>query len=753
MIEFYVAATLIGVGYIINKRITSVSNDNTSNQPKLKAAEIPSQKTVYESTYFDKVKQIEESKAKALFLENAIKKSKLKNESVSNNFNKQPERYISQLSGQPTDFKHSNMDPFYRGSVKQNIVKSSPIVEKFTGMSDLYKSKEVIAPMFVPEKNIITGLPVNTDLYQKRFNKPIIHNNVVPIPQIKVGKGVGQGFTSMPTGGFHQFDERDYVMPKTVDDLRVASNPKSIYEGRIIEGQKPTKRAAKPNLVKNRSETFYNNSEERYFTTTGAYVKPTEQPEFEVKYTSRPETSTQYTGVACLKVKDGERPAELAPYETLKQQLSEYGITNATASYIGKGEQFDHGKDGILVYGNERDLTVEKTYQGNIASLVKALVAPVQDMFRTSKKELLIANARENGELQALAQGPEKPSLQYTDVAKTTIKETLLQDSEKVNLKGQVKTTVYDPNNIARTTIKETLLNSSEVINLTGPSKNIVYDPNSIAKTTIKETLLTETELMNIDARRNAGISRVPGEKATTTVRETLDNIDTTINMAVSKYTSIVKDPKDIARTTIKETIAESNRGDGNIIKVEQTQGGYKIASYEMKDTNQQYLSQNEYNGNITVCKADGYKVAPTDLKPTQKELLSDNEYYGGIADQTHKEFMSYEYMYNAAIDSLKEDLEEGRDPTQTGVKVASGSDFVNIENTKKSELDFDFFESNIDITTKTNKNQIPLYTQPTSVTKDRFDYDYNHENDRFDTEILSALKDNPYVQNILKHS
>ena len=37
-------------------------------------------------------------------------------------------------------------------------------------------------------------------------------------------------------GGFHDISQRDYAMPKNVDQLRTADNPKLQYKGRIQSG-------------------------------------------------------------------------------------------------------------------------------------------------------------------------------------------------------------------------------------------------------------------------------------------------------------------------------------------------------------------------------------------------------------------------------------------------------------------------------------------------------------------------------------
>ena len=68
-------------------------------------------------------------------------------------------------------------------------------------------------------------------------------------------------------------------------------------------------------------------------------------------------------------------------------------------------------------------------------------------------------------------------------MARTTIKETNIENSHNGNLRGVVKLTPYDSNDVARTTIKETNIENSHTGQLTGPVKLGVYDPNDLVST------------------------------------------------------------------------------------------------------------------------------------------------------------------------------------------------------------------------------------------------------------------------------
>lgn len=71
-----------------------------------------------------------------------------------------------------------------------------------------------------------------------RYYVSNIRSNETPIEKVYVGPGLNQGYTNEPSGGFQQPDAQDYSMPKTTDEIRVKTNPKMSYYGRIVSGAK-----------------------------------------------------------------------------------------------------------------------------------------------------------------------------------------------------------------------------------------------------------------------------------------------------------------------------------------------------------------------------------------------------------------------------------------------------------------------------------------------------------------------------------
>ena len=62
--------------------------------------------------------------------------------------------------------------------------------------------------------------------------------------------GSSQGYNS-------GLEARDSYKPRTVDELRVKTNPKVSYEGRVVSGFKGTRRGMQPVVNKNRVIRFH----------------------------------------------------------------------------------------------------------------------------------------------------------------------------------------------------------------------------------------------------------------------------------------------------------------------------------------------------------------------------------------------------------------------------------------------------------------------------------------------------------------
>lgn len=537
--------------------------------------------------------------------------------------------------------------PYFGSSANQPMKEEAfqNRLETFTGTAQYDFHKKEIKPFFVPSKNttFINGSPSSTDMLQNRYNQSNNRTNELPFQQEKVARGVGKGYKNTGTGGFHQFEINEIARPKTVDELRSISNPKVTYKQPIVAGKGIDKRSSQGNVRKYRPDKFYISNEDHYFRTTGAYTRSKAPEKFVMKTPGR-STSRQVVGAAAPAV--NRRPTNIPNFKrSTRNKYASTGVRNTyqSGSWNASGELSDYGKRSIKLPPNERD-TTKKTPITNLVDVVKAIIAPLQDKMKMTRKENMEGNPNPKGYMNANL--PSKLTVyDPNDIAKTTIKETTLHDTREghmgVNMPS--KLTVYDPNDIARTTVKETTVHNKMETQIKGATKLTVYDPNDIPKTTVKETTIHDTRCGNLSdqcaAKRPTKYNLTPPK---TTVKETtIDNIHHT-NVSYS-------------------------RGDGK---------GYLAANYDAPATQKQSTSDHEYSGNISAAVNDkgGYLSTEYDAPATLKQLTSDVE-YAGSANSTSKAAQSYNDAYNARTNPNKEEIAKGRAPTQTGVKVVASTE------------------------------------------------------------------------------
>ena len=713
----------------------------------------------------------------------AIEEDKLIYVEKPMNQNTVEEFFVSPLTGKKIDKSnsHNNMTPFFGGSVKQNTnaEATSSHMEHFTGNQKFFKEKREIAPLFTPKSNVnhVHGTPNISSSTRDRFI-PSRYNEGVPVVEKQyVGPGLNQGFSKKPTGGFHQPDAQIYAMPKTVDELRTVNNPKISYEGVVIQGKRPVVNRGKMGKInKDRPNTYYVNSPARYNVTTGAYVREKGRPVEIIKQTRSSGTSRSYGGTA---TSAGVKEKTQRPLyrESNKQTYSTQNERNMRQT--GSDAKDDYGKKSMPVKPTEREVTEKRTHVTNIATQVKALITPVQDIMKTSKKENFIGNERQVGNFNATV--PKKQTIyDPNDVARTTIKETNIHDVRTGNMNGPIKLTTYDPNDIARTSIKETNIHDirtgtmgyseyktqvydpTDVAKTTiketnihdvrtgnmgsGAQKTQIYDPEDIAKTTIKETNIHDVRTGTVGTGEMHGVVKDPEDIAKTTVRETTDNEETTLNMRANGNEKMtVYDPEDEMRTTIKETNIDGIRT-GNMDARGKEGSGYLTNDVQIPNTNKQFTSDNEYigqpNGDYNNGGGDGYLTNDIQVPNTHKQFISDNEHVGNAHSREGNAPTTRDSEYRATYNGDREEVAKGRLPTKVNANIPAGMEKINLDINK---LEGDRI-NNRDMASTKVYNAIEQLSD-CNVTTDKQQYKQDIQLDRTETDILQAFKENPYTK------
>ena len=334
------------------------------------------------------------------------------------------------------EFTHNNMVPFNgkkpRGQV-YNVDTSETILDNYVGSGSQTIKKIEQAPLFKPQENVqwTYGAPNMSDFYQSRVN-PVNRNNMVkPFESVMVGPGLDQGYTNKGSDGFNAgMEARDKWLPKTVDELRVATNPKESYSLEGLQG--PAQSGIKNvgiygKMEKNRPDTFFVNSQDRWLTTTGAEKGNRYVSEEVLKDSNRNDTTTYLHGSASSALKTASYVPQ--QYSDVKKiQLEGFDVGHSTAT---RTAPHCTDKDNCLAshtnYVNNRSNNLQpETFGSGFSKALGAVIAPVMDILRPSRKEEYSDNIRIYG--NGAGEVPGNYVLTQGDVPNTTIKETTLYE-------------------------------------------------------------------------------------------------------------------------------------------------------------------------------------------------------------------------------------------------------------------------------------------------------------------------------------
>jgi hypothetical protein len=301
---------------------------------------------------------------------------------------------ISILTGKPLQLTHNNMVPFFKGSVKQSVdMKSNvAIIERFTGKLDNPTIKKEVKSFYdQTNKQEVNGNKLYTDKVSRdRFYQSGIKNNISPTPQLRV--------KPLP---------EEVVRPvyKTIDELRVSSNPKKVFKGRIIQGQNQstTSRGIITSFEKNKPEVYHENDPSKYFT--GSTISgPALRENFNNLRCSNRQSEENYMGPPQSSIGQKiqytpEHSSDSNGFRTIvsvphKESFNVNPIRHFGAS--GKGVN-DYGKCSFIAPPNERD-TTSRQHVLNMADTSKGNYLYNPDQAKTTQKELNLFEYTGNAE-------------------------------------------------------------------------------------------------------------------------------------------------------------------------------------------------------------------------------------------------------------------------------------------------------------------------------------------------------------------
>jgi len=700
------------------------------------------------------------------------------------------------LTGNPVDresFFHNNMVPFFGGTVKQNIEENSnqTLLESFTGNDPNYQQKVEVKrdDLFKPVANLTNPYGTsNLDGYNlDRYIVSNLRNNQAPIEPIRVGPGLNQGYTAEGSGGFQQANTLDFVLPKTVDELRVKTKPKVSYEGVVVPGSHIAKPGKVGVVAKNKPDTFYVNGPDRLFTSVGDVTGPTLRPDILIRYTNRKTTELKNRVGPATAAAIGSQP-QMKPVFKESTRINFVGANPRNQNAVGqwqinapnKAIPNDYGRGSMKTKPNNRQVTGPKMQITNLSVPNKNAMAPNQPNVRHTRKTNIVGNNR-YGNFQNT--GPNRGKVyDPNDLPRTTVKEQMVNNSHQGYFQntGPNRGQVYDPNDLPRTTIKEQNIDNSYQGNFqnTGPNRGKVYDPNDLPRTTIKEQMIDNSYQGNFqNTGPNRGQVYDPNDLPRTTIKEQMiDNSYQGNFQNTGPNRGKVYDPNNLPRTTIKEQTIDGNRLGGmtgrtkgmvydpkNIpaptikqqtilnnsmgnIQNQLSGGGYKTKKMDAKNT-QRMTTSIHYTGDATGPKRGGYTETSVKAKNTVRQFLT-GEVKGNAAPASVKAPKSYGDMYNATIHSVREQVAVGRTPSKEGAKVGVSKDAVNMNTSRHGDQENVRIENRGVMSTKVY-NSVPQANQfGETHFKDVLANDPIGV-DRINPDILDAFRKNPFTQSL----
>lgn len=301
-------------------------------------------------------------------------------------------------------FQHNNMVPFFGSNLRTRVINENSnegLLDSMQGAGSQYLSKMERSPLFSPSENLqwAHGMPSFSDFEQSRMNVSNKISNVKPFEEIRVRPGLGPGEQSL---GFNSgMMAREMWMPKTVDQLRATNNPRA--GGISLDGHEGpalsaiTNRGYHAPVEKNRPDRVADlGGDGRYLTTTvGAagsaaslHYLPVDRPE-----ENRATATMSYAGGAG---RDGLEATyvdgEYMP--THRQQFGEVPLGPVDAAYRSDLYDADFGAKSAKKYTNNRSTSNVDDYFGIVGGALGAVVAPLLDILRPSKRQNAIGALR-----------------------------------------------------------------------------------------------------------------------------------------------------------------------------------------------------------------------------------------------------------------------------------------------------------------------------------------------------------------------
>ena len=512
--EALVIIGLIGLGLATsnnkddNNHINSEVNGNIND---------PSQDNLYHADFYNQTQKVIRNRASNNYESSFEEGNKMINnqklDRVSGGFREEDEdgSNINEIKEGFSDYIYSNStgeythkDDFLRndqGIKAQPFFKSAPPsidindtrqLDRHQGDNRYNESKKEVGNLFEPEKNIGNVYGNNFGEYigdKTRYNEGLYKTSELPFQQEKVANIDIKSNINREIGQLHA--DRN-----NINNTRVLSNPKLTYQSRVVEGKSLSENRGLVGEVNHYNpDTFYENNEDRYFKTTGAYLEKSGRPEHIMKDTFRSKFNNQPIGPAAPNHSQGEQRSEL-------QEPSKMQLINDSNRNFGTDSQYsgnELSRHGYRTYPNEREITGERTYKSNLKTEVGNPTIGLHDELKETKKQTTLY-PKNNG---YLANTTINNTLGILDPIKTTKKQTTIDTKNNGYLKGHEQlTSGYNPPEMTTKDSTLTSYTGSAGADVLGNMSNVNYmnaelNPNKEVISRGRPPTLNNTKIVN----------------------------------------------------------------------------------------------------------------------------------------------------------------------------------------------------------------------------------------------------------------
>ncbi len=529
----------------------------------------------------------------------------------------------------PDDLSHNNMVPHFKNNGpminnynEQNIANK---VELFSGSSKNFNpKKELLQEKFKPMETNITNVRGQENFLDKiegYYNPSSERRNEQPFEPVKVGPGLklDPDQTSRPDGGlFEEFRP----LPKDVNNLRSADNPKESFKGVVVPGQKGSKTSNIGSVFKRRPDKMKENDSKNNYPSGGAYRKPTKRDKIMMRETNR-HKSKYIIGPATFEVNKIISQKDRGEVQKPRGQQLEANEPSNLKFQVNKNNNNTKSYD---IPETERDTTQYNEHPQGLNKLEYGTnVYNPKDYPKQTIKQTTLYNPYSG---VTMGQTNKVTSFDPSNIARPTTKETTLYGNEQGTMGGNIyRVKSYDPNHEANHTIREITGYNSYDGGFQSAVKNVTsYNPSDLPNPTIRSTSAYSKDGGNIGrGETNKVISYNPNDILRNTTRETTQFNDYQGMASGPVNKTNVYNPNDIPKNTIRETTQFNDyqgmaRGTVNKTNV------YNPNDIP-KNTIREITGYNEYEGNLSgpVNKTQSYdpKQVPND---TIRNITSMNQ-------------------------------------------------------------------------------------------------------------------------------